>query len=185
MQRADLRIERLQRRQAVESGQHGARIQRTQPTGLWHLLGHQVERGQAVDAADAAASAAHQRAAALLQAGEAAAGDLQVHLDGGRLGVAALGRRHGTGRQPGLDAEALGRRIEDALAQGEAEREGVQVLRRAHHHRVGDAVEDQCHRHFVGDPVAVFRGLDGAGLQPLALHPCRQQRGGQGDGIGG
>ena len=75
-----------------------------------------------------------------------------------------------------LAAVELVRRVEDALAQREAQREVFQVERRGQHHRVRDAVEHQRHRHLLGQPVMLgaqhaavlrvdLRGADAGRLQ--------------------
>ena len=71
-----------------------------------------------------------------------------------------------------IDQAELRRRGDDALAEGEAEREILQRMRRGHHHGEGLAVVEQRHRRFDDHAVVVRR----AGIVAQAQRLHRLQR---------
>ncbi len=158
---AGFAVQCLPRRQRIEGPKHGREVDALDPLARRQRQRREVECREAFDAADAAAGAARQAATPVLQALEAARRNVEPNFDAGhavgQAGVARRDRHH-------LDATAIGRGVEDAFAQREAEREGLEVLRRRHHHRVRNAVEDQRHRHFGGQRVVAQHAFGRRGL---------------------
>ncbi len=102
-------------------------------------------------AADAAAAAAFQAAPACGERGGTRSRNAHVDRDAFEVDVYGFHAHRLVGSG-------------DAFAQGEAQREVLQVARRGHHHRERHAVVGQRHRDFGGD--RVLRGLFGVACAP-------------------
>ena len=106
----------------------------------------QVEHVDAVDAAHAAARAARQLAAPVLQAHEIFLRDTQGHFGG-------------IGAQEHFTVEDGAGRSDHAFRQREAIGKRFQVARGGHHDDVGNAIEDQRDGDFLGDVVDGGKGI--------------------------
>ena len=134
-------VQRLQRLHRAHRPRDGSRVEHAP---LRHRARHPRGFFQAVDAAQPAAGRPGEAALARGQSRQHRRGQFHAQLDAARV------LQH-------LQRGDFRRGLDDALGQREAGGEVLQVGRRAHHHRVGFAVEGDGERGFLGD-VARLRG---------------------------
>ncbi len=75
-----------------------------------------------------------------------------------------------------LDRLDVGRRMRDAFGDGKADGEILKIARRAHHHRIGEAVIAQRQRRLLGHVAAAEVGAVGAAVQRMDRAPHRRFR---------